>query len=134
MNRNFNKYQKRIILDRDEHRCVYCGKPANGIDHVIPISEGGPTYTCNGVCCCIKCNRSKHTSLDEKWLVTGLAKLIQHGEDISWVASLHEYIISDEMLEAARILLQCHISRSEIISILEIDDGALNKIIRKIGS
>lgn len=88
MNRIWNRIQKKVILDRDENKCTYCNTPATGIDHVIPISEGGLTITANGVCCCPPCNYSKHAKLDEKWIIKGLARLIQHGEDINWIGNL----------------------------------------------
>ena len=34
---------RRAVLDRDAHRCVYCGARADTIDHVRPRSRGGRT-------------------------------------------------------------------------------------------
>lgn len=39
--------------------CVYCGKPANTVDHLIPKSKGGPDKNWNLVPCCKNCNSSK---------------------------------------------------------------------------
>lgn len=39
--------------------CVYCGKPANAIDHLIPKSKGGEDKNWNLVPCCKSCNSSK---------------------------------------------------------------------------
>ena len=35
---------RRTVLARDGHRCQYCGRPADSVDHVIPRSRGG-THT-----------------------------------------------------------------------------------------
>lgn len=46
-----------VVLDRDDHRCCWCGLPATTVDHVRPLAEGGarldPT---NLVACCVRCN------------------------------------------------------------------------------
>lgn len=39
--------------------CVYCGKPANVVDHLIPKSKGGPDKNWNLVPCCKSCNSGK---------------------------------------------------------------------------
>ena len=32
---------RRAVFARDGHRCQYCGRPAENIDHVVPRSRGG---------------------------------------------------------------------------------------------
>ena len=39
--------------------CVYCGKPATTIDHIIPKSKNGSDEASNLVPCCKSCNSSK---------------------------------------------------------------------------
>ena len=39
--------------------CVYCGKPAEVVDHIIPKSRGGPDVMENRVPACKKCNLHK---------------------------------------------------------------------------
>ena len=121
MRRNWTKQERDKIVSRDEGRCIYCGKPAKGIDHVIPFSEGGRTSTTNGVCCCLKCNRSKHTSLEEKWIVKGLARLIQHGEDISWVGRIRYEPVVPSYQYAIELLYNGDLSTVEIAQILKLD-------------
>lgn len=41
--------------------CVYCGKPANTVDHIIPKIKGGLDKAWNLVPCCKSCNSSKST-------------------------------------------------------------------------
>ena len=39
--------------------CIYCGKPSESIDHVIPRSQGGLSTTENCVPACLSCNGDK---------------------------------------------------------------------------
>ncbi|MEY4312977.1 MAG: hypothetical protein RLZZ319_486 [Actinomycetota bacterium] len=50
---------RRGVLRRDNHRCAYCGKNANTIDHVQPKSRGGADSWENLVACCVRCNNEK---------------------------------------------------------------------------
>lgn len=47
------------VLDRDHHTCVYCGRPAREVDHVVPVAKGGTNTTHNLVAACRACNRRK---------------------------------------------------------------------------
>lgn len=47
------------LMQRDNHRCVYCGARAETIDHVVPKSRGGPHVWENCVACCTRCNHRK---------------------------------------------------------------------------
>lgn len=44
------------ILQRDAHRCRYCGAEATHIDHIVPYAFGGPNTEENLVACCARCN------------------------------------------------------------------------------
>ena len=50
---------RRGVLRRDGHKCAYCGRNANTIDHVQPKSRGGKDTWENLVACCLKCNNAK---------------------------------------------------------------------------
>lgn len=55
-------YQKELrsfIFGRSNGKCVYCGAPAQEIDHVIPRSNGGSNSTYNLVASCRACNQMK---------------------------------------------------------------------------
>ena len=55
-------YQKELrsfIFGRSNGKCVYCGAPAQEIDHVIPRSNGGSNSTYNLVASCRSCNQMK---------------------------------------------------------------------------
>jgi hypothetical protein len=41
------------------HCCIYCGKPSESIDHVLPQSRGGLSITENCVPACLACNGHK---------------------------------------------------------------------------
>src|SRR3989337_2122169 len=73
------KKLRRIVLERDDYTCRYCGyRPANHkelhADHIIPCSKGGKDYLDNLVTACKDCNSHKHdtdleTFLDSrKWI------------------------------------------------------------------
>jgi 5-methylcytosine-specific restriction endonuclease McrA len=50
---------RRAIFQRDDHRCQYCGKRAENIDHVIPKVQGGKHNWENVVASCQRCNSRK---------------------------------------------------------------------------
>jgi 5-methylcytosine-specific restriction endonuclease McrA len=50
---------RRAVFARDEHRCQYCSRPAENIDHVIPRSRGGEHVWENVVASCRPCNARK---------------------------------------------------------------------------
>jgi 5-methylcytosine-specific restriction endonuclease McrA len=47
------------VLARDNYNCVYCGKPADTIDHVVPRALGGLSTYDNCVAACKPCNNKK---------------------------------------------------------------------------
>jgi len=47
------------VLQRDRHRCAYCGGTATTIDHVLPASRGGTWSWLNTVAACGSCNSRK---------------------------------------------------------------------------
>ncbi len=57
------RFSRRNVFARDGHRCQYCGvaKTARDLnmDHVVPLSLGGPSTWENVVCSCVPCNRRK---------------------------------------------------------------------------
>ena len=53
------RYSRLGVLRRDNHTCLYCGKPGTTIDHVVPRSQGGPSSWMNAVAACRKCNERK---------------------------------------------------------------------------
>ena len=62
-NRVFNSPTKRNIFLRDDFTCQYCGVKVSlttgTLDHVVPLSRGGPNTITNIVCACKKCNNNK---------------------------------------------------------------------------
>lgn len=62
--RTADKSLKTQVVERDQHRCRYCGADVpktkeRAIDHVIPYSLGGLTDYDNLVVACLNCNRKK---------------------------------------------------------------------------
>lgn len=50
---------RRAVFARDGHRCQYCDRPAENLDHVIPRSRGGEHTWENVVAACRPCNSRK---------------------------------------------------------------------------
>lgn len=50
---------RRTVLQRDAHRCAYCGGTADTVDHVLPRSRGGRHEWSNVVAACVRCNHRK---------------------------------------------------------------------------
>lgn len=50
---------RRTVLQRDDHRCAYCGGGADTVDHVQPRSRGGRHEWTNVVAACARCNHRK---------------------------------------------------------------------------
>ena len=58
-----------LVMERDAERCVYCGaKNPSTIDHVIPVSRGGPHGAWNRAAACAPCNHDKGNQPLEQWL------------------------------------------------------------------
>lgn len=51
--------RKKLGITSVGSNCVYCGKPANTVDHIIPKSKGGQDTDWNLVPSCKSCNSSK---------------------------------------------------------------------------
>ena len=47
--------------------CIYCGRPSESIDHIIPTSRGGLSTTENCVPACLSCNGNKSDSEALNW-------------------------------------------------------------------
>ncbi len=70
---------RRQILERDNQTCVYCGRKrgerapqemaqdaAIGLDHVIPVTQGGDITSLNLVACCNACNNAKNNRIPDE--------------------------------------------------------------------
>lgn len=47
------------ILARDSHTCQECGRPADAVDHIMPLSQGGTDAPANLQALCTACNTDK---------------------------------------------------------------------------
>ena len=54
---------RRAVFARDGHRCQYCGRAAENLDHVVPRSRLGPHTWDNVVASCRSCNSRKEDRL-----------------------------------------------------------------------
>jgi len=76
---------RRSIFVRDDHRCQYCGGPAESIDHVVPRSRGGGHTWENVVAACRPCNvRKRDRLLHETSMQLFKAPAVPRG--LAWIA------------------------------------------------
>lgn len=61
--RNRVPLTRRGVFARDGHRCQYCDRPAENLDHVLPRSRGGEHTWENVVASCRPCNARKENRL-----------------------------------------------------------------------
>jgi 5-methylcytosine-specific restriction endonuclease McrA len=54
---------RKAVFARDGHRCQYCSRGAENIDHVLPRSRGGAHTWDNVVASCRACNSRKEDRL-----------------------------------------------------------------------
>ncbi len=52
---------------RSSGPCVYCGSPAESVDHVVPLNRGGWEHESNLAPACGSCNGSKGDRLLVEW-------------------------------------------------------------------
>lgn len=47
------------VLERDGHRCHWCGGHATTADHLVPVAHGGSDDDSNLVGSCLRCNAQR---------------------------------------------------------------------------
>lgn len=52
-------WSKAGLLRRDGHICAYCGGHGSTVEHLLPVSRGGPSSWQNTVIACVACNTRK---------------------------------------------------------------------------
>jgi len=72
-------------LERDGYRCVKCGRPANEVDHIVPIALGGSMFDLNNLqSLCSECHKRKTLSDLRK---------IRNAEKLKGTVSLEKFLI-----------------------------------------
>lgn len=61
------KVTKKDIVDLLNQGCLYCGGPAQHVDHIIPVSRGGIHSIGNLTGACASCNLSKGSKFVMEW-------------------------------------------------------------------
>ncbi len=79
------------VWGRDKGLCIYCGAPAQVLDHIIRFADNSPTVSSNLVCSCNSCNlwRGKHPN-DIMLLTKAICHLLDCGEDTKWMDEFYE--------------------------------------------
>lgn len=58
------RHNRRIVLEESNYACRWCGRYANTVDHVIPLSRGGSNDVGNLVASCAYCNSRRGGELN----------------------------------------------------------------------
>tara|TARA_B100001029_G_C14672102_1_gene240036 strand:- start:109 stop:519 length:411 start_codon:yes stop_codon:yes gene_type:complete len=58
---------RKSIQESTGKSCIYCGKPSESIDHIIPKSQGGENKKQNCVPACLSCNGDKSDNNALNW-------------------------------------------------------------------
>ncbi len=81
---------RQLLLEADDHRCAYCqtGEFNSGyptvVDHIIPLSKGGPTSFENLCFACHRCNQFKGAITEMEDLLTGEIVPLFHPRQQRW--------------------------------------------------
>jgi len=75
---------RRAVFARDNHRCQYCGRTAENIDHVVPRSRGGEHVWENVVAACRPCNTKKEDRLLQE-VGLSLIRTPAAPRELSWI-------------------------------------------------
>lgn len=59
------KLFREAIFEAWEHKCCFCGRDANTLDHLRAKALGGSSFRSNLAACCRRCNKSKAT--EDMW-------------------------------------------------------------------
>ena len=90
----------RTLFRRDNHACLYCGKPlrrsALTRDHVIPLSRGGRDRWANVVAACKRCNWQKDNKTPEEASMPLLAVPFRPNP-CEWHFLAKERVLADQM-------------------------------------
>lgn len=69
------------------HECVYCGSPAESLDHAKPKAKGGETVTSNLLPACKSCNQDKGSKELFEWYRSRSHWTIEREQAIArWIA------------------------------------------------
>lgn len=69
------------------HECVYCGSPAESLDHAKPKAKGGETVTSNLLPACKSCNQDKGSKELFEWYRSRSHWTIEREQVIArWIA------------------------------------------------
>lgn len=112
------------VLNRDGHRCRYCGSTSGPfhLDHVYPVSKGGETTMENLVTSCAKCNLQKHNSVG-MW-----PKPIGYFDRTPSIATKHAIVHGVSAMIASLGVILLLLTREPVFLILGVFGGGANLV------
>jgi len=82
---------RQSIFEAWQHRCAYCGDPAQSLDHIMPKARGGLTVRSNLAAACLTCNRRKgHREVFSWWREQPYWSELGQSRLIDWLTSNNE--------------------------------------------
>ena len=95
------------ILRQDRYRCAYCDAESRRLelDHIVPVSKGGPTRVGNLVAACRSCNRKKGNRDLEEFLAHDperVRRIMRNSDTVSYRDATHMNILMPRILGYAR--------------------------------
>lgn len=104
---------KSYIRSLYHYICVYCKKPGDETDHIVPYSKGGTTTVDNLVCACHKCNQDKGNRTAEEF---GYPRVQQRVKK-SLKAAAHTQMAKTELVKQLRDIAPVKITYGHITKV-----------------
>ncbi len=88
------QHTRRAVLVRDGDRCRFrrafgwgpvCGRPAEHVDHVVPVSWGGSSDASNLRAACARCNLRKGSRPPAGWLALRVGRAVAVYGVVTWL-------------------------------------------------
>jgi 5-methylcytosine-specific restriction endonuclease McrA len=96
------------IRERDDERCVLCGRPGREVHHIIPRAQGGLGSADNGVCLDSTCHHQAHRSQAvERQLARYRERVLLPYYGLAHASDSLPDAVIDELLEHQRQRLVC---------------------------
>lgn len=99
------KNAEKSLWSLQNYTCQYCGRMAEHIDHITPLSRGGGCEHDNLALSCQKCNLKKHDRTPDEarmQLVSGFPEI-----DSKWTASSEQYF-KPEVISSSTVTVKPH--------------------------
>jgi 5-methylcytosine-specific restriction endonuclease McrA len=129
----YEPFSRLEILVRDGGRCFHCGTELTGpwdMDHLVPLSRGGPHIRSNVVASCRSCNRKRHSRVWEGASLPINVPLRPRGHARLPGASNPRVRFNRQLCEEIQRLYQAGVAQADIAQRCRLSAGTVNRILR----